>query len=293
MRIIKSIPSLCLTIKKIKAQNRSIGFVPTMVALHEGHLSLIRKSRRENAITIVSIFVNRKQFGPREDFSSYPRPDKSDILFAKKENVDIIFYPSEKEMYPTGFLTSIGVDRITGILCGSSPVLRSSVREFLCSEAMHHLGVPTTRALSLTLTGEQVIRDMLYDGHPAPEPGAVVCRVAPSFTRFGHFEILAARKETELLKRFTDFTIRTDFPELFDAGGDAKSMYLSWFEEVCRRTANMIVEWMRAMELEPRATASRPSALAVLPRATALVPTEEEPEPRATASRPLEVEPRP
>ncbi|MCZ6889259.1 MAG: YdiU family protein [Gammaproteobacteria bacterium] len=124
-------------------------------------------------------------------------------------------------------------------------VLRSSVREFLCSEAMHHLGVPTTRALSLTLTGEQVIRDMLYDGHPAPEPGAVVCRVAPSFTRFGHFEILAARKETELLKRFTDFTIRTDFPELFDAGGDAKSMYRSWFEEVCRRTANMIVEWMR------------------------------------------------
>lgn len=60
-------------------------------------------------------------------------------------------------------------------------VLRSSVREFLRSEAMHHLGIPTTRALSLTLTGEQVLRDMFYDGHPAREPGAVVCRVAPSF----------------------------------------------------------------------------------------------------------------
>jgi len=91
-----------------------------MGALHEGHLSLIRKSRRENAITIVSIFVNRKQFGPREDFSSYPRPEKKDILLAKKEKVDIIFYPSEKEMYPTSFLTSIGVDQITDILCGSS-----------------------------------------------------------------------------------------------------------------------------------------------------------------------------
>ena len=74
-------------------------------------------------------------------------------------------------------------------------VLRSSVREFLCSEAMHHLGVPTTRALSLVLTGEQVIRDMFYDGHPQAEPGAVVCRVAPSFTRFGNFEIFAARQE--------------------------------------------------------------------------------------------------
>ncbi len=72
-------------------------------------------------------------------------------------------------------------------------VLRSSIREFLCSEAMYHLGVPTTRALSLVLTGDQVVRDMLYDGHPAPEPGAVVCRVAPSFVRFGTFELPASR----------------------------------------------------------------------------------------------------
>ncbi|MCU0972986.1 MAG: protein adenylyltransferase SelO family protein, partial [Burkholderiales bacterium] len=72
-------------------------------------------------------------------------------------------------------------------------VLRSSVREFLCSEAMHHLGVPTTRALSLVATGEEVVRDMFYDGHPKVEPGAVVCRVAPSFIRFGNFELPAAR----------------------------------------------------------------------------------------------------
>ena len=68
-------------------------------------------------------------------------------------------------------------------------VLRSSIREFLCSEAMFHLGVPTTRALSLALTGDEVVRDVLYDGNPAPEPGAIVCRVAPSFTRFGSFEL--------------------------------------------------------------------------------------------------------
>jgi len=120
MRIIKSIQSLRISIKKIKAQNKTIGFIPTMGALHQGHLSLIRKSQRDNNTTIISIFVNRKQFSPKEDFSTYPRPAKKDILLAKKENVDIIFYPSEKEMYPTSFLTSIKVDRITGILCGSS-----------------------------------------------------------------------------------------------------------------------------------------------------------------------------
>ena len=99
-------------------------------------------------------------------------------------------------------------------------VLRSSLREFLCSEAMFHLGVPTTRALSLALTGEEVVRDILYDGHPAAEPGAVVCRVAPSFTRFGHFEILAARRDIEVLRQLLDFTIDTDFPHLRDAGSE-------------------------------------------------------------------------
>jgi uncharacterized protein YdiU (UPF0061 family) len=125
-------------------------------------------------------------------------------------------------------------------------VLRSSIREFLCSEAMFFLGVPTTRALSVIATGEAVVRDMLYDGHPAAEPGAVVCRVAPSFTRFGHFEILAARGDHELQKRLLDYTIRSDFPELGDPGGErAQSVYLAWFETVCARTALMIAHWMR------------------------------------------------
>lgn len=121
-------------------------------------------------------------------------------------------------------------------------VLRSSVREFLCSEAMHHLGVPTTRALSLTLTGESVIRDMFYDGNPTAEPGAVVCRVAPSFTRFGSFQIFTARGDIKLLKELVDYTIRTDFPHL---GEPSPAVYLAWFEEICRKTAEMIVHWQR------------------------------------------------
>ncbi len=121
-------------------------------------------------------------------------------------------------------------------------VLRSSIREFLCSEAMHHLGVPTTRALSVVRTGEQVVRDMFYDGHPKAEPGAVVCRVAPSFTRFGNFEIFAARQEDDILKQLADFTIRADFPHL---GDPSPAVYGAWFAEICRRTAQLMVHWMR------------------------------------------------
>src|SRR4249920_990774 len=126
-------------------------------------------------------------------------------------------------------------------------VLRSSIREFLCSEAMHHLGVPTTRALSLVATGEEVIRDMFYDGHPAPEPGAIVCRVAPSFIRFGNFELPSSRGEVALLAQLVDFTIRRDFPELPapGTGGLDETLRAQWFAQICERTALMIAHWMR------------------------------------------------
>ena len=91
-------------------------------------------------------------------------------------------------------------------------VLRSSVREYLCSEAMFHLGVPTTRALSLSLSGDQVMRDILYNGNPAYEKGAVVCRVSPSFLRFGSYEILSARKDHKTLKTLVDYTLKHFYP---------------------------------------------------------------------------------
>lgn len=120
-------------------------------------------------------------------------------------------------------------------------VLRSSVREFLCSEAMHHLGVPTTRALSLVVTGDTVVRDMFYSGDPQPEQGAIVARVAPTFVRFGSFEIMTASGELENLRALADYVLRHHYPEL---GEPSEAAYLQWFEEICRRSAVMIAHWM-------------------------------------------------
>ncbi len=121
-------------------------------------------------------------------------------------------------------------------------VLRSSIREHLCSEAMFYLGVPTTRSLSLILTGDEVLRDMLYDGNPEYEKGAVVCRVAPSFIRFGNFEIFAARNDIANLKKLADFTIRHYFPEI-ETG--TPSAYVSFFQTIADQTRQMIVHWQR------------------------------------------------
>ncbi|MEO8002906.1 MAG: protein adenylyltransferase SelO [Arenimonas sp.] len=121
-------------------------------------------------------------------------------------------------------------------------VLRSSLREFVCSEAMHHLGVPSTRARSLITSGEDVVRDMFYSGDAKPEPGAIVCRVSPSFIRFGNFELPASRGDVKLLDQLVQFCIARDFPHLKDRG---ENKIGEWFLEICERTAVLMAHWMR------------------------------------------------
>lgn len=121
-------------------------------------------------------------------------------------------------------------------------VLRSSIREYLCSEAMFYLGVPTTRALSLALSGDQVLRDVMYDGNPAYEKGAIVARVAPSFLRFGSYEIFPARGDKKTLKTLVDYTINTHFSHL---GKPSKSTYSAFFKAVSKLSLDMVIHWQR------------------------------------------------
>ena len=121
-------------------------------------------------------------------------------------------------------------------------VLRSSIREYLCSEAMYCLGVPTTRALSLMLTGDKVLRDVLYNGNAAYEKGAVVTRLAPSFIRFGSFEIFSSRKDVTTLKKLTDYTIKYFYPHL---GEPSKETYVVFFKEVADKSLEMVLHWQR------------------------------------------------
>lgn len=142
-------------------------------------------------------------------------------------------------------------------------VLRSSIREFLCSEAMHHLGIPTTRALSLVTTGKLVTRDMFYDGNPKEEQGAIVCRVAQSFLRFGSYQLHASRgsnEDLEIVRVLADYAIKHHFPHIenmskseslsFSTGEEDHSVvdltsnkYAAWAVEIAERTASMIARW--------------------------------------------------
>ena len=119
-------------------------------------------------------------------------------------------------------------------------VLRSSVREYLMSEAMFYLGVPTTRALSLVTTGDEVMRDMFYNGNPGFEHGAIVARMAPTFLRFGNFEMPASRDELENLRKLVNWTMERYFPHL-----TGENKIVDWYKEVVEKTAALMVEWLR------------------------------------------------
>jgi uncharacterized protein YdiU (UPF0061 family) len=121
-------------------------------------------------------------------------------------------------------------------------VLRSSIREHLCSEAMHYLGVPTTRSLSLISTGDKVLRDVLYNGNPAYEQGAVIGRVAPSFIRFGNFELFASQGDNHNLQKLVDYTVKNYFPNITSTG---TQKVIDFFEEVLKATLQTILHWQR------------------------------------------------
>ncbi|MFO1444635.1 pantoate--beta-alanine ligase [Bacillus sp. Bva_UNVM-123] len=120
MQVVTTIKEMQTTISREKKQGKSVGFVPTMGFLHEGHLELIKKARANNEIVVLSIFVNPIQFGPNEDFSSYPRDFERDKQLAEKEGADYIFYPSVDEMYPSESSVIVHVKKRTDVLCGKS-----------------------------------------------------------------------------------------------------------------------------------------------------------------------------
>ena len=159
--IIESIQGLREYLKEGRKQGKTIGFVPTMGFLHEGHLSLIRRAKSENDIVVVSDFVNPTQFAPDEDFDSYPRNIEMDEKLATSAGADVIFHPSVEEMYPAGSSTFVEVEgSITKVLCGAS-------------RPSHFRGVTTVVAMLFNI----VQPDKAYFGQKDAQQAAVLIKM--------------------------------------------------------------------------------------------------------------------
>lgn len=215
MKKFKSISSANRYLHKKKYSGATIGFVPTMGALHEGHLSLIRKSRRENSLTVVSIYVNPTQFSPGEDFRRYPRPIKKDNLLLQLENPDIIIYPSDKEMYPDGFQTSVEVKGLDKGLCGTS-------------RPKHFQGVATVVTKLLNI----VTPDRLYLGQKDAQQAVIIQQMIHDLNFPVQVKILPTIREADGLamssrNQYLTQTQRLEATELYRALTSAKKSIMS------------------------------------------------------------------
>ena len=120
LQVIESVKAMQSHCERLRLAGKKISFVPTMGYFHEGHLSLMKEARRTADHVVVSIYVNPTQFGPKEDFSKYPRDFDRDAAMAKSVGVDVIFFPPNSEMYPEGYQTYVNVEKVTQNLCGLS-----------------------------------------------------------------------------------------------------------------------------------------------------------------------------
>jgi pantoate--beta-alanine ligase len=212
MKVIADPQKLNRLLKKIACCNKSIGFIPTMGALHPGHLSLIKQARRENDTVVVSIFVNPAQFGPREDLKKYPRPLKNDLKLCRKAGVDLIFLPDSKIIYPQGFSTFVNVEGLSNLLCG-------------ISRPGHFRGVATIVAKLINI----VSPDILYLGQKDAQQAIIISRMVKDLNFPVKIKIMPTLREKNGLalssrNAYLNKSQRSDAVVLFKALSLAKSL---------------------------------------------------------------------
>jgi pantoate--beta-alanine ligase len=180
MKIVKTVHELRRNLSALRHKGRIIGFVPTMGYFHDGHLELMRRSVKESDITVVSLFVNPLQFGPKEDLARYPRDLKRDAALVKSVGVDILFIPSTEEMYPEPDLTTIEVGKIGDILCG-------------VSRPGHFRGVATVVAKLLNI----VQPDVMFLGQKDAQQVAVIKKMVKDLNIPVRITVCPTRREPD------------------------------------------------------------------------------------------------
>jgi len=180
MKIIRSISKIKKELSRKKRKGLTIGLIPTMGYLHEGHASLVKRARQDNDLVVVSIFVNPAQFGPNEDYMEYPRNLREDAVLCKNEGVDYIFCPSVKAMYPKGYSTYVKVKGLTENLCGKF-------------RPTHFRGVTTVVAKLFNIADP----DIAYFGHKDAQQAIVIKRMAEDLNMDVRIKVMPTVRERD------------------------------------------------------------------------------------------------
>ncbi|HAZ11140.1 MAG TPA: pantoate--beta-alanine ligase [Candidatus Omnitrophica bacterium] len=246
VKIYRSARSLTKKVFETKKRGKTIGLVPTMGFLHEGHMSLIRRARKDTDCVIVSIFVNPAQFGPKEDFKKYPRDFKMDFSLCEKENADIVFAPKAEEIYPENYVTYVNVEKITDTLCGAS-------------RPGHFRGVATVVAKLFNIT----MPDIAYFGQKDAQQAIVIKRMAEDLNMSVRIKVMPIVREKDglamssrnvylnLKERMQAQSISKSLKlakELFDSGERNSGKIINKMKKVIDKQSEAKIDYMKIVD---------------------------------------------
>lgn len=248
VKIYRSARSLTKKVFETKKRGKTIGLVPTMGFLHEGHMSLIRRARKDTDCVIVSIFVNPAQFGPKEDFKKYPRDFKRDFSLCEKENADIVFTPKAEEIYPENYVTYVNVEKITDTLCGAS-------------RPGHFRGVATVVAKLFNIT----MPDIAYFGQKDAQQAIVIKRMAEDLNMSVRIKVMPIVREKDglamssrnvylnLKERMQAQSISKSLKlakELFDSGEKDSGKIINEMKKVIDKQSEAKIDYIKIVDLK-------------------------------------------
>ena len=239
MEVAKTIGEIRSLIKKARSHGKTIGLVPTMGALHTGHISLIKAAAEQTDFVVVSIFVNPTQFGPTEDFDKYPRPFEQDLQICRDNGVNLVFAPSSEEMYNKDSLTWVDVDKLTEPLCGRA-------------RPGHFRGVTTVCAKLFNI----VLPDKAFFGQKDAQQAIVIKRMVADLNMPLDIVVCPTVREEDGLavssrNKYLSDSERKDAPLIYEALQKAQAMIASGTKEIQKITDEMRKILSRSKLIEP------------------------------------------
>ncbi len=248
MQVAKTIKEVRSHVKTARSEGKKIGFVPTMGALHIGHISLIERAVKDCDFVVVSIFVNPTQFGPGEDFKKYPRPIETDLKICREHGVDLVFNPTPKEMYAAENLTCVNVEKLTEPLCGRS-------------RPVHFRGVTTVCAKLFNI----VAADIAYFGQKDAQQAIVIKRMVADLNMPVEIEICPTVREanglaissrnqylSEQQKKDATLIYKSlqKCQEMISAGVKDSKKIISEMQKILQRIPSIKIEYISIVDAE-------------------------------------------
>ena len=245
--LITSIEEMKEITRGLRSEVKSIGFVPTMGYLHEGHLSLMKKARSENDLVIVSIFVNPMQFGVNEDFDVYPRDIKRDLELCEGEGVAYVFHPSIKEMYPNGYQSFVEVTEITDKLCGASRPGHfkgvTTVVNKLFNITRAHRAYFGLKDAQQVIVIERMVRDLNMDIEVIPCP--ILREIDGLAMSSRNINLSAEDRDIALVLSRSLFEAK----EMIEAGETNPKVIIAFIKTMISKKVNIKIDYVEAVDL--------------------------------------------